>query len=392
MENNFVKYSLLAMGLLITLALTINVVAEQEGSETLEKQEDLSGDMSCVVLGDPTTNVLPMGMLARKSSFQPKIIPIVVHVLHTDAIPGTYIDPSVIPQAIEQANVDFEGTGISFVLAAFDYKNLRDFSWHDAYVSGTVCFPTYQTQASQVSRDLKWDLREYCNVYVIPKMCSSTLGYAYVGFAPNNLDDGVWVLTETFGFGESPHLNPKYNENETLTHELGHYCGLFHTFSNNPGQCGGHDPKVDCAYEGDYVCDTAPTKPSTGCVKKGVSGFNCPEAIYDGAFFEVNNHMDYCSQECRDKFTPGQIARMHAMLEYQRYELYSGPEVSKFCLGDVDKDGSIGTADLLVLLSNFGCVGCGTSQGDITLDYRVTTADLNWLLSAWGTICLDQIY
>jgi hypothetical protein len=83
---------------------------------------------------------------------------------------------------------------------------------------------------------------------------------------------------------------------------------------------------------------------------------------------------------------------MHAMLEYQRFELYSGPEVAKFCLGDVNKDGSIGTADLLVLLSNFGCVGCGSGQGDITLDYRITTADLNWLLSVWGTDCSAQIY
>lgn len=392
MRNKIVKYLLLTVGLLSTFALSVSLLAEIKVEEPLEKKEELQGDMSCALLGDTVTNVLPMGMLRMRSANQPKVIPVVVHIVYTDAIPGTYIDPDVIPQAIEQANLDFEGTGISFSLAAFDYKDLKDYAWHDGYVSGSLCFPSYQTQATVLANDVKWDLREYCNIYVIPKMCSTILGYAYVGFAPNNADDGVWVLTETFGFGESPHLNPKYNENETLTHELGHYCGLFHTFSNNPGQCGGHDPKVDCAYEGDYVCDTAPTKPSTGCVKKGVSGFNCPEAIYDGAFFEVNNHMDYCSQECRDKFTPGQIARMHAMLEYQRYELYSGPEVSKFCLGDVDKDGSIGTADLLVLLSNFGCVGCGTSQGDITLDYRVTTADLNWLLSAWGTICLDQIY
>jgi hypothetical protein len=392
MTNNIAKYSMLAVGLFISLALSVNVLAERKRGEPMEQQEELQGDMSCALLGDTITNVLPMGFVTQQSVSEPKVIPVVVHIVYTDAIPGTYIDPEVIPQAIEQANLDFEGTGISFNLVSFDYKNLRDYDWHDSYVSGSICFPSYQTQATILARDIKLDLREYCNIYVIPKMCSTILGYAYVGFAANNLDDGVWVLSETFGVGDMPHLNPKYNENETLTHELGHYCGLFHTFAGYPTKCGEHDPDIPCEYEGDYVCDTAPIKASRGCIKKGIPGFNCPELMYDGAFFTVDNHMDYCSQECRNIFTQGQVNRMHAMLEYQRFELYSGPEVAKFCLGDVNKDGSIGTADLLVLLSNFGCVGCGSGQGDITLDYRITTADLNWLLSVWGTDCSAQIY
>lgn len=389
MKTKILRISLLSLLSTILLVGSFFLYKKLTNSEkeiTKIEITETGESFSCVQLGD-STNVLPMGFMQRKSTNTPKTIPIVVHVLYTDAIPGTYIDPSTIPQAIEQLNVDFQGTNINFILAGFDYKDLRDYLWHDGYVSGSVCFPSYQTQATQVSNDLKWDLREYCNVYVIPKTCSTILGYAYVGFIPYNSDDGVWVKTETFGVGQLPHLNPKYNENETLTHELGHYCGLFHTFSNNPGQCGKHDPNIDCLYEGDYVCDTAPTKPSTGCVKKGVPGFNCPEVIYDGAFFEVNNHMDYCSQECRDKFTIGQINRMHLMLEYQRYELYTGDEVKPFCFGDCDRDGNVGTSDLMILLANFNCIGCGPSQGDINLDYRITTHDLNWLLSNWGSTC-----
>jgi hypothetical protein len=54
--------------------------------------------MSCFTLGD-TTNVLPMGFLKNRSknrSNTPKEIPIVVHIVYTDAIPNTYIPAEVI--------------------------------------------------------------------------------------------------------------------------------------------------------------------------------------------------------------------------------------------------------------------------------------------------------
>ena len=131
--------------------------------------------MSCFALGD-TTNVLPMGFLKNRSknrSNTPKEIPIVVHIVHTAAIADTYIPVEVIQPAIDQLNVDFEGTNISFYLVGYDYTDLSTYSWHNAYVNGQVCFPTYQTQATQLANDISWDISEYCNVYVIPKMCDS---------------------------------------------------------------------------------------------------------------------------------------------------------------------------------------------------------------------------
>jgi len=349
--------------------------------------------MSCAMLGD-TTNVLPMGFLKNRSnkSNTPKEIKVVVHIIHTDAIDGSYIpeeDASeIIGGAIDQLNVDFEGTNISFELAGFDYTDISGYTWHDAYVSGQVCFPTYQVQITQLTDDIAWDISEYCNIYVIPKMCSTILGFAYVGYGPNNGDDGAWVLTETFGTGNWPHLNPSYNENETLTHEIGHYCGLFHVFQGT-SNCGGNSNSFPCEYKGDYVCDTPPTKASTAC-PNGV-GYPCVANNYWGVPFSANNHMDYSPQACRDEFTPGQIERMHAMLEYQRYELYSDDSVIPFCPGDFNGDGNIGTSDLMVVLANYGCVGCGPSQGDATLDYQVTVNDLNWILANWGEICGDGI-
>jgi hypothetical protein len=346
--------------------------------------------MSCAMLGDGK-NPLPMGFLKNKSNRDintPKEIKVVVHIVYTDAIENTYVPSEAIQPAIDQLNVDFEGTNISFELVGYDYTDLSTYVWHDAYVNGQVCFPSYQTQITQLTDDIAWDLSEYCNIYVVPKMCSTILGFAYVGYGPSNSDDGAWVITETFGIGAWPHLNPSYDENETLTHEVGHYCGLFHVFQGTTN-CGGNSDSFPCEYKGDYVCDTPPTKASTAC-PNGL-GFPCVANNYWGVPFSADNHMDYSPETCRDKFTPGQIERMHAMLEYQRYELYSDDSVAPFCPGDFNGDGNIGTSDLLTVLSNYGCIGCGPSQGDATLDYQVTVNDLNWILANWGEICGDGI-
>ena len=82
--------------------------------------------MSCAMLGD-TKNVLPMGFLKNKNNRDintPKVIPVVVHIVYTDAIENTYVPVEAIQPAIDQLNVDFEGTNISFELVGYDYTDL----------------------------------------------------------------------------------------------------------------------------------------------------------------------------------------------------------------------------------------------------------------------------
>lgn len=333
----------------------------------------------CVVMG-PQENILPRNYTKSRTAYSQKEIKCVVHVLWDTAFANSQIPEAVIVDAMDQLNVDFDGTDISFTLEDIDYTNLNSFAWASSYRTGTgVCFPNFGTQMAQWTNMVRWNTAEYCNIYVAPNFCSSILGFAWVTYVPYSVLDGVWIETEVMGtYG--PHLTFRF-ENETLTHEMGHYCGLHHVFKNGGGyvsNCGQY--LGPCEHSGDYVCDTPPTKVSQGCPDE--PGYYCPASVYGGVEFHPNNHMDYCPEECRDVFTDGQIERMHAMLEYQRSELFSD-EV--FCFGDLDGDCMVGTSDLLIVLSHFNCEFC--TEGDIDLDHAVTTNDLLYLLNVYGQQC-----
>ncbi|KAF9565037.1 hypothetical protein CPC08DRAFT_630389, partial [Agrocybe pediades] len=78
-----------------------------------------------------------------------------------------------------------------------------------------------------------------------------------------------------------------------LTHEVGHWLGLFHTFE---GEC--YDEV------GDNIADTLPQAfRSDGCPK---GRDKCPGDTQD----LINNFMDYSYDSCMDSFTKGQAVRM----------------------------------------------------------------------------------
>jgi len=151
--------------------------------------------------------------------------------------------------------------------------------------------------------DMKSNLRvgdtTTLNVYV--NRATGFCGYAYL---PVDLDsigirDGI-VVNEACFQGSILGV--------TLSHEAGHWLGLHHTVSIAFRMCTVSNVfsqfQDGCGGRGDQVADTTPQEgPTIGCPSSPRE-----TTCRGGGLEPFKNIMDYAS--CRDRFTPGQIAKM----------------------------------------------------------------------------------
>ncbi len=128
------------------------------------------------------------------------------------------------------------------------------------------------------------------------------LGYSPLGGSPSN-GQTVVISNSAFGKGAGcPGFVPRspYNLGRTLTHELGHFFNLNHTFDG----CG-----TNCNISGDKVCDTpASNQEQYGCPSPGsING------CVSGQKVLTMNYMDYTDDACMYMFSAGQKARAQAL-------------------------------------------------------------------------------
>lgn len=145
-----------------------------------------------------------------------------------------------------------------------------------------------------------WPNDSYMNIWVVNSIDNGgdpgiILGYAFLPY--NNWGAGHGILNRHDRIGR---IGTAENYGgRTLTHEMGHICGLLHTFQ---GGCHSND----CSQNGDYICDTPPAEQVFGCLASNNTCTNVPVNDYFG--FDVKdmneNHMAYSS--CRVMFTEGQ--------------------------------------------------------------------------------------
>lgn len=127
------------------------------------------------------------------------------------------------------------------------------------------------------------------NIY-ITGLEDNLLGYAYFPNEATLIQDGVVVLNESLPGGSAA----PYNEGDTLTHEVGHWFGLYHTFENG------------CMAPGDAVFDTPYQADGENIFFCNESDDTCPQPGRD----PVHNFMSYGDDPCLDRFTLGQSIRM----------------------------------------------------------------------------------
>ena len=222
-------------------------------------------------------------------------IPVYFHVINNGSgiangdIPDSQITAqmNVLNDAYNGGAVGGAVTSFSFTLAGVD--RTTNATW---YTMGYNTTAEHQAKAA-----LRRGGANALNIY------TANLGGGLLGWAtfPSDYtrapsDDGVVILYSSFPGGSAV----PYDEGDTVTHEVGHWVGLYHTFQGG------------CNKTNDGVSDTPAEKSSNfGCP---ATRDTCPATGVD----PIHNYMDYSDDPCLYEFSPGQATRSDSMVRTYR--------------------------------------------------------------------------
>jgi PKD repeat protein len=244
----------------------------------------------------------------QHSSNTPYIIPTVVHIIHNWG-PENISDAQV-KDAIRIANEDLRKLNADTALVNPPFipiignmnieLRLAQIDPDGNCTNGitrTASPLTFSANDNVKQQLISWDNSKYLNIWVVQHISFNAGGYAYYpGTAPPGCE-GVVVLNQQFGgIGQSCGSNFC---KRTLTHELGHYFNLAHTWGSS-NTCG--DPN-NCSID-DGVADTPDNVGN--CQTCNLNANTC------GFLENVENYMDYAT--CTKMFTQGQAMRSDAAL------------------------------------------------------------------------------
>jgi len=269
-------------------------------------------------------------LLSKKGSTEKATIykiPVVFHVLHMNGVEN--ISDEQIYDALAILNRDYRKLNADTANVHQDFAGMPadievEFVLATKAPNGT-CFKgitrTYNTisydgsdggnqvDAIVAGNDVfqgNWPGNKYMNVFICGEI-GGAAGYTTnpSGWSANQMTNGIWVLHDYVGsIGTS-----SVGTSRTLTHEVGHWLNLSHTWgsNNNPGTAG------SCTGNGDQVQDTPTCIGVTACL------LNSNTCNNDNAYWgfdmrdNVENYMDY--SYCSKMFTEGQRTRMRTALQ-----------------------------------------------------------------------------
>lgn len=369
---------------------------------TLAQTEEICGTDSINDLKEVEFNIIAEETFSAEDTVyesgftrSKKIIPVIVHLFEEEnGFPWfDYYTEEQVTRTIKELNLHLEGgdyawfngggsgsfSNIKFCIADKSptgelIEGIRYYQWDTLNAASTADlqgspFDYYQ----DVFNECAYKPLNYCNIWIIP------WDYHIKGFSfypPKTW--GVWMKTSAFG-----QVYGYYDSHvRVLEHEIGHYLGLKHTFHNwaSTSCLQAVDNEIDCRLQGDKVCDTPPTPINWECAQPA-----CETA-------DLKNYMDYTNDGCVERFTLGQIHRMHDKTESGRPHLILDGSVcsecptNQICPYDLDNNGEIGATDLLDVLVQYGNpVIC--SDYDFDLDGQIGAQDILSILSQYGNQC-----
>jgi len=153
-----------------------------------------------------------------------------------------------------------------------------------------------------------WNTNYYLNVW----LSQQANGYLGLGTFPDDGDSanqGIMIDYRSVPGGSYTN----YSGGKTLTHEIGHYFNLYHTWGDDGGACSGTDYVDDTPNQGNYT---------SGCPGDTVKTDPC-SPVAPGILYQ--DYMDYSYDNCMVMFTVQQAARMQAAATSYRPALFTSP-------------------------------------------------------------------
>ncbi len=335
-------------------------VAEKKGEETLilqiERNYTLNPRNATVVVAGESGDI-SQTIVLYQDAFDPEThvyrLPVIFHVLYHDINdPKQYVKPERLPEILEEVNRVWRSTGsgnagmgVEFVLAAKDPQGqllpepgVERIPWKEEEVDITK----FMTTNSGIYNYLVWEPNDYINVFICKGKQKNLTGRATFPYVPKaNPLEGLTTVTfhvkaKNLKYAYCICINNDYiyektvssipNQDDvalTLAHEIGHYLGLYHTFSER---------NSNICEDTDYCTDTYSynRKEYEDIVKSlNLLLYTLEELAqrYDCARDKVytsRNIMDYY-YGYRQKFTPQQRARTRHVLNYS--SLIPGPKI-----------------------------------------------------------------
>lgn len=265
---------------------TINALHEHA------KAIDAAGGNGAIALPPVKRDVL----LSREASWGAELharaatsiqVDLYIHVVETAAHKGQ-TTPAQVTAQVGAMNAAYNPYGISFTLKNASYTT------NDVWAVGA-------TDADDLA--MKTVLRQgsyrSLNLYLQSDLTGGILGKCTlptnVGVAP--LPSVYTVDGCNIAAGSVPGgYIADYNQGKTAVHESGHWLGLLHNFEG-----------YSCTGNGDYVTDTPAQSTATdGCPMNPWKDSCSAQAGLD----TIRDYMDYSTDACYIRFSPGQVTRM----------------------------------------------------------------------------------